>query len=119
MGDAPVGVPALAHKVQAPVPRAAELGPEPGEGEDALRALSSTLVQLMGALPPHSVMLAVSDHGHEASGGAGGTTDAARRVPAYAYYKSVGFDADADDFRHRDGSGRGDRGETRSFLVRS
>ena len=46
----------------------------------------------MLALPLHSVLLVLSDHGHEAGGGTGGTSEAVRQLPLYVYRKQVQFD---------------------------
>lgn len=59
-------------------------------GEAAARAASFVL-ELQAAMPAHSVLLVLSDHGHEDGGGTGGVSDAVREVPCFAYRKGVSF----------------------------
>ena len=63
------------------------------EYEEALRDAQQFILELMEAMPPHSVLLVATDHGHEPSGGAGGVTDAVTDLGLYVYRKSVLFSA--------------------------
>ena len=61
--------------------------------EDALRGAAQFALDLMEALPSNSVMLLATDHGHEAQGGAGGTSPLVTKLPLYIYRKSVIYSA--------------------------
>lgn len=63
--------------------------------DPALSRLSQFLLELMGAMPSNSVLLVVTDHGHEAAGGAGGTSETVTKLPMYVYRKTVAFGASA------------------------
>lgn len=61
--------------------------------DDAIDDSAQFVLEVMEALPPNSVLIVASDHGHEPSGGAGGVTDAVLDLPLYVYRKSVVFAA--------------------------
>ena len=63
------------------------------EYEDAIRAIAGFLVELMRAMPSNSVLLVLTDHGHEPMGGTGGASDAVSRIPMYSFRKTVSFGA--------------------------
>ena len=68
-------------------------GSASGEYEDAMRDVANFVLELMEALPPNSVLIVGTDHGHEAKGGAGGTSDVVSRTPMYSFRKTVSFGA--------------------------
>ena len=68
-------------------------GASSGEYEDKLRDARQFVVELMGVLPPNSVLLVATDHGHEARGGSGGTSDVVSRTPLYSFRKTVAHGA--------------------------
>ena len=61
--------------------------------ETATRAGVNFVRDLMQAVPENTVLLVLSDHGHEAGGGTGGGSAAVSRVPLFVYKKSVQFGA--------------------------
>eukprot|EP00966_Prymnesium_polylepis_P246690 5705708-Prymnesium_polylepis.1 len=72
------------------------VGHRRGTGDEytsAMANVGSRLIELMGELPPHSVLLVTSDHGHEEGGGAGGVAPGVRTVPLFVYRKTVEFGA--------------------------
>ena len=72
------------------------IGHRRGTGDEyasAMNAVGTSIIQIMQELPAHSVLLVVSDHGHEEGGGAGGGSDGVRSVPLYTFRKTVEFGA--------------------------
>ena len=61
--------------------------------KSAMGSVSSSLVTLMEEIPSHSVMVVLSDHGHEEGGGAGGSALSVRDVPLFVFRKTVEFGA--------------------------
>ena len=59
--------------------------------ETACRRAAEFTKQLMNLLPRNSVLLVLSDHGHEDGGGAGGGAAVVQRLPLYIYRKTVQF----------------------------
>ena len=57
--------------------------------EESVRDVTRFITELMGDLPPHTVLLVAADHGHEVSGGTGGTSRVVTELPLFSYRRSV------------------------------
>ena len=57
--------------------------------EESVRDVTRFVLELMGDLPPNTVLLVAADHGHEVSGGAGGTSRIVTELPLFSYRRSV------------------------------
>ena len=63
------------------------------EYEDAMRDAANFVLELMAAIPPNTVLIVATDHGHEPMGGTGGTSAVVSRTPMYSFRKTVAFGA--------------------------